>query len=287
MNKLFIVTDVEPDDFLAIIMVIEHFIKTKTSFKNLLICSSLMNANKKKLIIKKLLESYNIKDDIVFSGYNGLKPEYKQEGVNILTENERKIERIENEIYEQFVEFTTDSKIDILMLANPVTISNLLKGYENNVNKIYIMGGHFNNNCSYNFSINMKATTEFFDWVKKFEKECFIYSSHMFAANYNGYYNEKKFPDVIKTIFSSKKKSIEYFRKMMENWDSYMCEDKSMISRIGKENIGRQFAPADVICSIGYLFGDKIELKKQKLILNLKILKWFMMKILTRVIFFK
>ena len=67
------------------------------------------------------------------------------------------------------------------------------------------MGGHFNNNCSYNWNIDMKSTIEFFDWIKEFNKECVIYSSHAFASNYNGYYNEKKFPEVIKTIFNSNK----------------------------------------------------------------------------------
>ena len=51
---------------------------------------------------------------------------------------------------------------------------------------------------------------------------------------------------------------------MIKNRDNYVIEDESMIDRIGKENIGRQFTPADIVCAIGYLFGNKIETEKNK-----------------------
>ena len=57
------------------------------------------------MIVKKLLESYSIKEEIVFSGFNGLKSEYKQEGINILTEEELKINKIDPEILTPFIKF--------------------------------------------------------------------------------------------------------------------------------------------------------------------------------------
>jgi hypothetical protein len=80
INKLVIITDVEPDDYLALIIIIEYFIENEIPFKNLLIVTTLMNANKKKLLIENLLSTYNIKDDIVCVGQNGLKKPYDKEG---------------------------------------------------------------------------------------------------------------------------------------------------------------------------------------------------------------
>ena len=55
MTKLFIATDLEPDDFLAIVLVIEHYIKNNISFDNLLICTSLMICKQKEIDCEKII----------------------------------------------------------------------------------------------------------------------------------------------------------------------------------------------------------------------------------------
>lgn len=260
-TKLFIATDVEADDFLALIMIIEHFIKFKISFKNLIIYTCLGNANKKKLIVEKLLESYNIKDKVVYAGINGLKETYKEEGVNILNEAEQKIKECEPEK----IPSLKNCRVDFLILMNPLGVLNILEEYVagDKIEKIYVMGGYFKEKCTYNWSIDLRATEKFLNLITSYKIKTIVYSSHMFAENYNGYYNKDKHPEIIKEIFeNNNKKSILLFKEMVKNWDNYVTSngtDEEMVKRIGKEHIGKQFAPADVVCAVGYITASAIE----------------------------
>ena len=293
-RKLFVLTDVEPDDFISIIFIIEHFIKNNISFDNLFITTSLMNPHKKTKIIEKLLESYGIfrhdcwlnsgfsglkeeyksygifqHDCWLNSGFSGLKEEYKEEGVGILSNNEiNEIKEFEGTDVIEIFDYYCNKKcmkgdiIDCLILANPFKFREIIGKHYDIIGDIYMMGGYFIKNCSYNWSINMDSTNDFFKWINEYNKKCVVYSSDMFAKVYNGYFNYGKFPEVMKTIFDSNKKSIKYFIQAIKNWDSYVTDngkDEEMVKRIGKDNIGKQFCVSDLVCTIGYLFRDQVE----------------------------
>ena len=259
MTKLLIFTDVEADDFIAITILIEYYIKKKLNFDDLIICTSYGNANIKKYSLNKLFESYNIKNIKIFNGIYGIKNEYEMEGKNILSDNEllmlKKCKENEMEIINNL---SFDEYYDIILLMNPCVLMCLIEKIK--INKIYAMGGYYNDIISYNWSINTKASIDLINYVIKNDIIFYLFSSHMFAKCYNGYYNYKKFPNVIKRIFRNDKKSLIYIQNIIKNWNHHVIDEfPSMLQRIGEENIESQFAPADVVCMIGYLYEDIIK----------------------------
>ena len=264
--RILFATDLESDDVLALVYLIEYFIRNKIPFKNLMIITSLMNANLKKHIVQKILDYYQITGKIVFSGRNGLEQEYSSEGKGIVDH----VDKIEDESEEPMREFVKE-EFDLIILVNPFCLHKIYP-MNANVRKIYIMGGHRNQLSgtmsgtssilwSFNWRIDIPSTKEFFNWIAAKKIPTTLYSTHMFTKEFGCYYNMETFPKVMKHILESEKEVMKIMIKTMENWDQHVMKDPRLAEAIGI-HAGKQFTPADVVCVVGY-FHPEIELKKE------------------------
>jgi len=184
--------------------------------------------------------------------------------------------------FETMLKQATDNSIDVLLLTNPIDfVKALIKNKENfsKINKIYMMGGWFGNKPTWNWGLHLESVKTLLELLKEAKgkpnsPQLIIFSSHFFAREYNGYVNEDKFPEVIKVFDKNDHPAVVHLRNMVRNWDDsmtvikdgYSDDDKKwrleMVDRIGKKNIGRQFAPADPATTLGYLYPQEFILQQ-------------------------
>jgi hypothetical protein len=231
-----IFTDLEPDDILGIILILEN----ATNEDNIIFYLSYGNFNEKKKILEKILECYKLKNIEIFI--------------------DDKIEpKLNSGLY------------DILIITNPELCCKCFGLFKNKMRNVIISGGHYKNICSYNWSNDIDSTIKFFEQLSEINiNKCVLFSSHMFAERYNGYYNSDKFPKVIDKIFGSKKKQFEILCENVKQWDENIIKKyPEIIKRISEKNIGKQFAPMDVVTSL-YFIGFDIGAILQKYALKIK-----------------
>lgn len=183
------------------------------------------------------------------------------------------------------------NSVDVLVLTNPIDFVKTLAQNKDNfykINKIYMMGGWFGNKPSFNWSLNIESVRSLLEQMKNaqghpYSPQLILFSSHFFAREFNGYVNQNKFPEVIQAFDRNQSPVINHLRNMVKNWDDSMTAIKNhhsesdkewrleMVERIGKNNIGRQFAPADPATVLGYLYPECFIVEKVPTNINLTI----------------
>lgn len=267
---------------------------------NVMIGVLLSNQYRKKALAQTLVTLFEYNPNIVCAGTGGIKEPFEEEGKNILSQelldhflslDKKYLQSNDPTLYQDDESSTRFKKmlgkaalnsIDVILLTNPIDFVKALEGKPQRLYKIksiYMMGGWFDGKPSFNWGLNMESVITLFELMDAVKghpnsPKLTLFSSHFFAREFNGYINQKKFPDIIKAFDANPHPIVAHFRHMIKNWDDSMTVIKDyhtdyqkkwrleMVDRIGKENIGRQFAPADPATMLGYLYPEKFITKK-------------------------
>ena len=293
--KLAVFTDYESDDSVAIGLLMK-FLKEHDAFEGqFLIGALLSNQYMKKALVQDMVKLFGYTATNVYAGTGGIKEPFEEEGRNILArEDSQHLHELDQSYltatdpevhqspeldakFEYMLQLADPNSIDVLLLTNPIDFVKTLvknKEYFSKINKIYMMGGWFKDKPTYNWDLHLESVKTLLELLQETKgkpnsPQLILFSSHFFAREFNGYVNVKKFPRVIKAFDRNSHPVVTHLRNMVRNWDDNMTlikdryseEDKkwrlTMVDRIGKKNIGRQFAPADPATALGYLYPDE------------------------------
>lgn len=305
-KQLAVFTDYEADDAVALALLLEFGNDNLIKQDNFLIGTLLSNQYRKKALAQELVTLFGYNPQNVYAGTGGIKDPFEEEGRNILpSETLQELKKFDKkylefapgeyqdkELSEKFTSFLDKAEVnsvDILLLTNPIDFVKVFAQNKDNfckINKIYMMGGWFANKPSFNWSLHIESIESLLNLMKDMKgkpnsPELILFSSHFFAHEFNGYVNKDKFPEVIEAFDKNQAPIVNHLRNMVKNWDDSMTvirdyhnekEKKwrlGMVERIGKENIGRQFAPADPATVIGYLYPDSFIIEKKPTNINL------------------
>lgn len=309
-KKIAVFTDYEADDSVAIGLLLQylrnHHVQDSNDF---MIDALLSNQYRKKALAQKLVGLFGYDADAVCAGTGGIKEPFEQEGCNILSQNQLDEFLIldqkylesqdpamhqDDEACTHFLTLLADAapnSIDVILLTNPI---DFVRAIENNldalrkIRTIYMMGGWFGTRPSFNWNMYIDSVVELLQLMKSLKgdpcsPELVLFSSHFFAQEFNGYVNQAKFPEVIQAFDTNTNPIVCHLRHMVKNWDDSMTVIKDhhdayqrewrleMVDRIGKENIGRQFAPADPATMLGYLYPEEFIVSKVPCSIQLKV----------------
>lgn len=296
-----IFTDEEGDDSVAIGLFLKNLRDQGiTKCDDVLFCVLLSNQYRKKALVKHIVTLFGYNSDTVCAGTGGIKEPFEEEGKNILSQEDleyflsldkKYLESNDPLLYQddeaithfkKMLKKSAPNSLDVIIITNPIDFVKALEGKAKRLHKIksiYMMGGWYNNKPSFNWGMYMESVLELFKLMAAVKGHpnsptLTLFSSHFFAQEFNGYVNEKKFPEVIHAFDTNPHPIVDHFRHMIKNWDDSMTVIKDhhtdyqkqwrleMVDRIGKENIGRQFAPADPATMLGYLYPEKFITKK-------------------------
>lgn len=293
-QKLAVFTDYEADDSVGIALLLKHLRGHNIAENNFLFGTLLSNQYRKKSLVQEIVKLFGYNSNKVFAGSGDIKKPFEEEGRNILSSQTLEIyhqldqkylqsndakKQYDPELKNNFLKMLYESEpnsVDVLLLTNPIDFVKTVKTDETLLSKIrtiYMMGGWYNNKPTFNWNLNIKSVIQLLNMMKNIQQETkypqlVLFSSHFFAREFNGYVNQDKFPEVIKEFDKSTSPIVNHLRHMIKNWDDSMTVIKDnhneaekkwrleMVGRIGKENIGRQFAPADPATVLGYLYPD-------------------------------
>lgn len=298
-QSIAIFTDYEADDCVALALFLKHA-KENTQKQNLLIGSLLSNQYRKQALVQELVKLFGFDSQCVHAGTGGIKEPFEEEGRSILpTDALNRFARLDEAylknpepaahydpaLQQQFttmLEKAAPQSVDIVLLTNPI---DFVRAFEHKkellhkVKSIYMMGGWGpNQKMSFNWNLHVESVKKVFELMQYAKQErantkLFLFSSHFFAREFNGYVNPAKFPEVIHAFDKNTHQVVSHLRAMVKNWDDSMTVVKdhhteherewrlAMIDRIGKDNIGRQFTPADPATVIGYLYPKEFIIK--------------------------
>ncbi len=298
-RNIAIFTDYEADDSVALALFLKHA-KENAQKQNLLIGSLLSNQYRKQALVQELVKLFGFDPRCVHAGTGGVKEPFQEEGRNILSadafnrftqldksylNNSDPVVHYDPALQQQFttmLEKAAPQSVDVLLLTNPV---DFVRAFEHKkellhkIKSIYMMGGWGpNQKMSFNWNLHVESVKKVFELMQYAKQErantkLFLFSSHFFAREFNGYVNPAKFPEVIHAFDQNTHPIINHLRAMVKNWDDSMTVVKdhhteherewrlAMVDRIGKDNIGRQFTPADPATVIGYLYPQDFIVK--------------------------
>ena len=298
-QNIAIFTDYEADDSVALALFLKHA-KENTQKQNLLIGSLLSNQYRKQALVQELVTLFGFDPQCVHAGTGGIKEPFEEEGRNILPagvlnhfaqldkvylNNSDPAAHHDSALKFHFttmLEKAAPQSVDVLLLTNPI---DFVRAFEHKkellhkVKSIYMMGGWGpNQKLTFNWNLHVESVKELLELMQYAKREgmntqLVLFSSHFFAREFNGYVNPVKFPEVIQAFDGNNHPIINHLRAMVKNWDDSMTVVKehhneqergwrlAMVDRIGKDNIGRQFTPADPATVIGYLYPQKFIIK--------------------------
>jgi len=284
--KTLVISDVESDDFIAIILLLEYYKQNDLDFTDIFLGVSLGNAYRKAAILEKLTKAYGINQDIVYIGTGGYKSSYPEEGEGILSDTQvnqfnnsedLSCDELKNNL-PRFLQGVEDNSVNVVLLTNPIDFIIKKSWFICKIRQIFVMGGAFNNRISYNWAINLDAARNFVDFVQECNIPTYIFSSQLYSDNFDGHINKDRFPELMDKIMESTTLPMYYFRAMMRNWDNHFTDygrDEAKIKRIGQDNVGKQFSPADPVCMLSFLHPE-IMLEDHRWILRLERKKMWM-----------
>lgn len=298
-HNIAIFTDYEADDSVALALFLKHA-KEHTQKQNLLIGSLLSNQYRKQALVQELVKLFGFNPKCVHAGTGGIKEPFEEEGKKILSADSlKRFAQLDKSYltnadpavhhdpalqshFTTMLEKAAPQSVDVLLLTNPI---DFVRAFEYKkellykIKSIYMMGGWGpNQKMSFNWSLYVQSVKKLLELMKYAKNEgmntqLVLFSSHFFAREFNGYVNSVKFPDVIQEFDKNNNPIIKHLRAMVKNWDDSMTVVKehhneherewrlAMVERIGKENIGRQFTPADPATVVGYLYPQDFILK--------------------------
>jgi len=269
-KHILVYTDVEADDVAALRLL--YVMKPAGCMVHVVCC--LGNPERKAEIVRILFGD----EFEVYTGIGGVKGDTLYEGNNILSAEQCRLFASEEvdatrkpaQYPLKKFEFAKNKVIDAVVLLT--TPEPFMIDYENmglQIDKVFIMGGFYHSpgfvpsleqtrvNLSFNWKISDPDVLKRFLELMDYRKSAVLFSSQYFANEWNGNFdkknNERMFGcDFITAILEAD----NALQAMVINWNRYATHDgtkKSMVDRIGMENLGSEFAPADFITTLGVL----------------------------------
>lgn len=276
-RKFIIITDLEPDDKIAL-----HIIAAKIPHEQILFVGvTIMDTYKKKLLTRRLLDQLGLIDIPVYQGTGGTSTSYydiesskaareynHDEDIqfqlnDIISSDYYSGEELQNNIEKSL---SSHNNINIILLAPPTDLMIILSrdpSLSKNINSIYVMGGW--NQCednlrsTYNWNMDPISTYKLLD-IK--DIPIILYSSHIIKRLFlGGSINTDTYPKIFKLINKYKQNlpSLVDLESSMLSWNSHVIKTiPSLINIIGKYN-GKQFTPADPLVVIGIINNNLIK----------------------------
>jgi inosine-uridine nucleoside N-ribohydrolase len=282
-NKFIVVTDLEPDDRIALHVLAAKIPKDEILF----IGTTVKNAARKKVLTRKLLDQLDLKDIPLYQGSGGSAEsyhdiassraarEYSQEGEEILSIEERnKLEHacysnteLQGHIKNAFEKY---NDIQFILLAPPTDLVAVLEkepSLKKNIKHIYIMGGwaeikEGELRTTYNWNMDPEASAKL---MKMNDIPMTLYSSHSIKKSFNGgSCNINNSTAIINCMdeLKSKMPSLHDQEIAALSWDNHIIAKIPALKNIIEPYKGKQFTPADPLVIVGIINHDLIALEE-------------------------
>ncbi len=287
-TPIVIITDMEPDDRIALHLLISLFPERVN-----LIGTTVMHSYRKMVLAERLLQQLNMAHIPVSQGSGGTANdypdvvssragrEYDLEGAGILDRstlrNIAKQARTSKNFQTELRRIlNSNQSVEIILLAPPTDLTALLEEspeLATHISRVHVMGGWTEVKQStgaelrttYNWNMDPIASKQLlmFDALP-----ITIYSSHVLHVSFpTRSIQRANYPKLIEQLESSSKRlpSIAEFFIAGSSWDNHLMDRIPALEKaIGRENAGRQFGPADPAVVVGAFAPEAI--KKRTLV---------------------
>lgn len=270
-NKFIIITDLEPDDRIALHLMKGHLATSRDEL--LFVGTTVKNAARKKALTRKLLDQLGLNTIPVYQGSGGTAEsyydiassraarEYSQEGENILPEAE--LNRLHSADYssqelQEHIETALENNHDVqfIMLAPPSDLVAVLEknpALKRNIKHIHIMGGWSEAQeqgqnvlrTTYNWNMDPRASAQL---MSMNDIPMTLYSSHSIKEFFNGgSCNIDNCKSVIQRMSTMKSylPSLEDQEIAALSWDEHIMAKLPLLKDLIAPYKGKQFTPAD------------------------------------------
>lgn len=289
-RKIIVITDLEPDDRVALDLIASHF-----SDKNImLVGTTVMHAARKAALVRKQLNQLGLGSVPVFQGSGGVSDDYraiystkaaksyKREGQGILTAEELQrldaAPRTSGELQQGIkkrLEIAADKSVEIVMLAPPTDLVKVFGDtpeLQKKIKHIYIMGGWAklsgedgDSICrtSYNWDMDPESSAQLMEMS---HLPMTLYSSHVIKRCFpGGSINGKNFPELIELMNKYREilPSLEDTAHAKKSWNNHVMETIPSLKPIIEPYADHQITPADPAVIVG-MIDPKFKIKEKK-----------------------
>lgn len=273
-NKFIVITDLEPDDRIALHVLAARIPKDEILF----VGATIKNSALKRELIQRLLNQLGLSDVTVYQGSGGAAAsyrdiassraarEYTKEGENILPAEElsrlRQAPYASTALQEQIeAALKKNTDVQFIMLAPPTDLVAVLDknpSLKKHIKHIYIMGGWTESQehgktvlrTTYNWNMDPEASAKLMEMS---DIPMTLYSSHSIKQFFSGgSLNVKNCPEVIEQMknLKSKAPSLRDQATAALCWDEHVMEKIPALKNVIEPYKGEQFTPADPLIVI-------------------------------------
>lgn len=254
-NKIVIVTDAEPDDLLALMILIPKF-RERIAF----IGTTLLDTNARKTRVQELLELLGVSTIPVYAGMTKSQKDYPNnlstKAILSYTGFEASKQEFREELHNALMGL--EKPTTILLLTAATDVAYYLESRRNECALDIIMMGGSNPDgfASFNWDMDTEAANTVMSGRYKNVKVTLI-SSSAYAKNLNQNFDEGNAEGIINYIKRRKEEAVfKYLLKASGSWNNHITNTYPPLHRL--EKFGPyQFCNADVIAAIELLHpGD-------------------------------
>jgi hypothetical protein len=270
-----VITDMEPDDRIALHLVIALFPK-----RTVLIGTTVMHSYRKKLLAERLMHQLKFTHVPVIQGSGGQADdypdiassragrEYDLEGTHILerralremANHARSSKQLQIELRRIL---STNQSVEIIVLAPPTDLATILDEspeLAGHISRVHLMGGWveierpngIELRSTYNWNMDPQASRNLL------ESPTFpitLYSSHAVKRHFSGGSLQRTtFPNLIEMLEASSERlpSVAETCIAGSSWDNHLMDRIPELENVlGRKNAGMQFSPADPVVVVG------------------------------------
>ena len=276
-NKFIVITDLEPDDRIALHILAARIPKNEVLF----VGATIKNAARKKELVRKLLDQLQWKDIPVYQGSGGAPEsyhdivssraarEYAQEGEHLLPEV--KLEQLKHANYssqklQDHIEIALKNNHDLqfILLAPPTDLVAVLEknpALKKHIKHIYIMGGWSELQedgktvlrTTYNWNMDPEASAKLLEMN---DIPMTLYSSHTIKDSFDGgSCNIDNCRVVIERMsaLQSQLPSLQDQEIAALSWDEHIMAKIPVLKDVIEPYKGKQFTPADPLVIVGII----------------------------------
>lgn len=263
-----ILTDLEPDDRIALMMLSQLLSKKKV----LAVGVNLLNAGRKAAEAKQLLQQIGWGDVTVVQGNGGAAKTYPDFASNraALSFAHESIDQHEGWSSLRLQRFittalqqatTSEKKINVLVLSPCTDLANAFLSFgsemrrrvQKSLNHVVLTGGWVTPpgtnelRTTYNWNIDPISAKEVLDFVPHAK----VFSSHIIKPTFQGgSINASNSPRLISVISESQHPAFKEFRQAGRRWDQHLIEKIPPLAGVVGPYVGKQFTPADVLAAL-------------------------------------
>ncbi len=278
-RKFVVVTDLEPDDRVGL-NILAHYLDNHELG---LVGTTLLNSERKRVLTERTLQDLGLFDIPTYRGTGGrssdyiniassrLARNYMDEGKGILSSKEllslQGAPRDGNDFQQALIRYLEEnSDVEILVMTAPTDIvavlgeNGLRPDLISKVKYFHVMGG-WDTELRTTFNWNMgRNIQEFLNLGRKIPMR--VFSSHAIKDFFQGgSISRKNMPELTKLIEYAKirLRSLRDLEIAGRSWDSGLVKEiPDLAERIGLDNLGRQFTPADVLLIMSIFREDEL-----------------------------